>query len=56
LGLAIIKYIAEAHGGNASVVSESAKGTIFTVLLPLAAGERVAERPTQTATIWAGQS
>src|SRR5438093_963274 len=36
LGLAIVKYIAAAHGGNASVVSEVAKGATFTVLLPLA--------------------
>jgi two-component system, OmpR family, sensor kinase len=56
LGLAIVKYIAEAHGGNASVVSEPARGTTFTVVLPLSAEMRIAERSSQTASAWAGQS
>jgi heavy metal sensor kinase len=55
LGLAIVKYIAEAHGGNASVVSELAGGATFTVLLPLAAGTLMDERPAQAASAWAGQ-
>ncbi len=36
LGLPIVKYIAEAHGGRADVVSEAGTGTTFTIELPLA--------------------
>ena len=34
IGLAIVKRIVDAHGGDISVVSESGKGTEFTVSLP----------------------
>lgn len=34
LGLAICKWIAEAHGGNISVQSRPGRGTVFTVTLP----------------------
>ncbi len=34
LGLAICKWIAEAHGGSINVQSRPGRGTIFTVLLP----------------------
>lgn len=34
LGLAICKWIAEAHGGQIGVVSRPGRGTIFTVTLP----------------------
>ena len=34
LGLAIIKWIAEAHGGSVTVQSRPGRGTIFTVSLP----------------------
>jgi signal transduction histidine kinase len=37
LGLPIVKYIAEAHGGQVDVVSKAGAGTTFTVELPLAA-------------------
>jgi signal transduction histidine kinase len=37
LGLPIVKYIAEAHGGRANVASEAGLGTTFTIELPLAA-------------------
>jgi signal transduction histidine kinase len=41
LGLAISKWIAEAHGGSISVQSRPKRGTTFTVTLPLATdGER----------------
>ena len=36
LGLAIVKYIAEAHGGRVSVASTPGSSTTFTVMLPLA--------------------
>jgi signal transduction histidine kinase len=36
LGLPIVKFIAEAHGGRADVVSEVGVGTTFTIELPLA--------------------
>jgi signal transduction histidine kinase len=36
LGLPIVKFIAEAHGGRADVVSELGAGTRFTIELPLA--------------------
>jgi signal transduction histidine kinase len=36
LGLPIVKFIAEAHGGRANVVSEVGAGTTFTIELPLA--------------------
>jgi two-component system, OmpR family, sensor kinase len=36
LGLPIVKYIAEAHGGRVDVMSEAGVGTTFTVELPLA--------------------
>jgi len=35
LGLSIVKYVAEAHGGRVDVRSEIGVGTTFTVLLPL---------------------
>jgi len=34
LGLAITKWVAEAHGGNISVQSRQGRGTVFTVTLP----------------------
>jgi signal transduction histidine kinase len=37
LGLSIVKYVAEAHGGHVSVVSEPREGTSFLVDLPLMA-------------------
>ena len=36
LGLPIVKYIAEAHGGRVDVASEVGAGTTFTIELPLA--------------------
>ena len=36
LGLAIVRHVAEAHGGTVRVDSELARGTTFTVTLPLA--------------------
>ncbi|HUN65825.1 MAG TPA: HAMP domain-containing sensor histidine kinase [Bacteroidota bacterium] len=35
LGLALVKHVAEAHGGRATVTSEVGVGSTFTVLLPL---------------------
>jgi signal transduction histidine kinase len=36
LGLAIVRHVAEAHGGTVRVDSELARGSTFTVTLPLA--------------------
>jgi signal transduction histidine kinase len=36
LGLPIVKFIAEAHGGRADVISQVGAGTTFTIELPLA--------------------
>jgi len=38
LGLAISKWIAEAHGGRIDVVSRPGRGTTFTVTLPRSEG------------------
>ena len=35
LGLSMVKWIAEAHGGSVSAKSELNKGSVFTVVLPL---------------------
>ena len=43
LGLAISQYIAQAHGGQLTVQSRLGRGSTFTVLLPLAADEILAE-------------
>ncbi len=44
LGLAIVRAVAEAHGGHASVESTEASGTTFTLAMPLRAREG-AQRP-----------
>jgi signal transduction histidine kinase len=45
LGLAITKWIAEAHGGTITVQSRPARGTVFTVTLPKAGAPPVATYP-----------
>lgn len=40
LGLAIARWIAQAHNGDITIESSADKGTVCTVLLPLAAGDR----------------
>jgi len=35
LGLALVKHIAEAHGGRLTVISEVDKGSTFSVHLPI---------------------
>jgi two-component system phosphate regulon sensor histidine kinase PhoR len=39
LGLAIVKHIALAHGGTVSLQSELAKGSVFTLTIPVTPGE-----------------
>ena len=46
LGLAITKWIAEAHGGAINVQSRPGRGTTFTVLLPRAAAGKPTARRT----------
>ena len=50
LGLAITKWIAEAHGGSITVASRPGRGTIFTVLLPRRSGEALSEAPATRST------
>jgi two-component system, OmpR family, sensor kinase len=47
LGLSIVRYLAEAHGGRVSVESQPGTGSIFTVYLPLPneSHEPAAEQP-----------
>lgn len=44
LGLAVVKGVAEVHGGSVRVESEPGKGSTFTILFPLP-GETAAARP-----------
>lgn len=44
LGLALVRGLAEAHGGNVTVFSAPGLGTTFTVTLPVVAHEREAPR------------
>lgn len=45
LGLAITKWIAEAHGGGITVQSRQGRGTVFTVTLPKASAPEVTQFP-----------
>jgi signal transduction histidine kinase len=47
LGLSIAQWIVQAHGGTISVQSRLGRGTVFTVLLPLAAAEAPDEEPAE---------
>jgi two-component system sensor histidine kinase SenX3 len=43
IGLALVKHIAEAHGGDITVESVSGKGATFTLTLPVVAIPQEAE-------------
>lgn len=43
LGLAVVKALAEAHGGRVEVVSAVGQGSTFSLYIPLAASESVSE-------------
>jgi signal transduction histidine kinase len=45
LGLAIVRTVAEAHGGSVAVQSDLGSGTVFQLVLPLARSSRTAESP-----------
>jgi len=43
LGLSIVRQILDAHGGDIKVASELGKGSVFTIELPLTAGQNAAD-------------
>lgn len=45
LGLAVVKSVVAAHQGRIGLVSESGRGTCFSVVLPLADSGRAAGMP-----------
>jgi signal transduction histidine kinase len=47
LGLALVKHIMDAHGGEVKVQSKVGKGSSFTLLFPIRSGERTIKRGQQ---------
>ncbi|MDA1190123.1 MAG: ATP-binding protein [Candidatus Poribacteria bacterium] len=47
LGLAVVKQVAEAHGGDVSLDSETGRGARFTVHLPITQNGRPVQHPTR---------
>ncbi|MEP6691976.1 MAG: response regulator, partial [Gemmatimonadaceae bacterium] len=56
LGLAMVKLLAELHGGVVSVESAVDEGSCFTVWLPLRASEDVATAPAEISAIESGET